>query len=473
MLTNDLNADNLIARLDRLPVTKTIIRALVLLQLAWIIEGLDIGVSGPVLLNLKEVWNLSPAALGLLGSVGTLGIVIGLIPAGYLADRYGRKPVAVWGLLQFTLFTGLTALAPSYGWFVVLRFLNGLGQGVLFAVPYIMISEFMRPSHRATIVGFENGFLAMAYLIPALVGAWATSHFPHEWSWRVTLLVAAAPIVYVPVIAAWLPESPRWLMRNGKLQQAARFVETLEDEAGLYHDRSLATGRSTDMAGNTKFRIADFFSRPILLRSLIAYSSYTGGTILWYGILTYGPIIFRSAGFTAVNAILMLGFMMFFGGLGNFLNGYLADKLGRKPTLGLYAYAASAALVGMAFFHTPTMVLLIGACAAFFGLGIFPTQKIYIAEQYPTALRGFGTSTGEAVSRFFSGVVAAYYVPSILAAGGTTAVFLCIAGALAVLVLPALIFGRETARIDIDIVGDVKAENVRDDTMSLEIHKTI
>ena len=94
-------------------------------------------------------------------------IVIGLIPAGYLADRYGRKPVAVWGLLQFTLFTGLTALAPSYGWFVVLRFLNGLGQGVLFAVPYIMISEFMRPSHRATIDTCAWSWVGVANQLPA------------------------------------------------------------------------------------------------------------------------------------------------------------------------------------------------------------------------------------------------------------------------------------------------------------------
>jgi putative MFS transporter len=347
-----------------------------------------------------------------------------------------------------------------------------LGQGVLFAVPYIMISELMRPSHRATVVGFENGFLAMAYLIPALVGAWATGHFPHDWSWRVTLLVAAAPILYVPVIAIWLPESPRWMMRNGKIQQATKFIENLENEANLPHDPNLATDHSALLSSGKEYRSADFFSRAILVRSAVAYASYTGGTILWYGILTYGPILFRSAGFTAVNAILMLGFMMFFGGFGNFLNGYLADKWGRKPTLALYAYAASAALVGMAFCHTPTLVLLIGACTAFFGLGIFPTQKIYIAEQYPTALRGFGTSTGEAVSRFLSGVVATYFVPSILAAGGTTAVFLCIAGALAILVLPVLIFGRETANIDIDIVGDVKPESAEHGIMSMEAHKS-
>jgi putative MFS transporter len=453
-----LKADNLRARLDRLPASRTVIRALVLLQLAWIIEGLDIGVSGPVLLTLKEVWRLSPAELGLLGSVGTLGIVIGLLPAGYLADRFGRKPVTVWGLFQFTLFTGLTALAPSYGWLMVLRFVNGLGQGVLFAVPYIMISELMRPTRRATIVGLENGFLELAYLIPALLGAWATSHFAHEWSWRIILLAAATPIFYAPIVAIWLPESPRWLIRRGKFERAENFVERLEDESGLPHDLTLLTGEANKLSAKENLPLGLYFSRPILLRSAIAYSSYAGGTLLWYGILTYGPIIFRSAGFTAVNAILMLGFMMFFGSFGNFLNGYLADRWGRKPTLALYAFAGATALAGLSYVHFPVLVVLIGAIVAFFGLGIFPTQKIYIAEQYPTVLRGFGTSTGEAVSRFLSGVVAAYFVPTILAVGGTSAVFLAIAGALTLLVLPALMFGRETANIDIDVVGDVKPE---------------
>jgi MFS transporter, putative metabolite:H+ symporter len=232
-------------------------------------------------------------------------------------------------------------------------------------------------------------------------------------------------------------------------------VEQLEDEAKLPHDQTLTTEGSAVAAAGRGFSFAAFLSRPILTRSVIAYSSYVGGTVLWYGILTYGPIIFREAGFTAVNAILMLGYMMFFGSFGNFLNGYLADRWGRKPALALHAFVGSAALVALAYVHAPQLVILCGAVAAFFGIGIFPTQKVYIAEQYPTELRGFGSSAGESVSRFLSGVVAAYYVPTILAAGGTTAVFLTIAGTLTLLVLPTLIMGRETANIDIDLVGDV------------------
>lgn len=449
--------DNLVARLNRTPLTKTGFRVLVLLQIAWIIEGIDIGVSGPVLLLLKNLWNLDPKQLGILGASGTFGIVLGLIPAGYLADRFGRKPLAVWGMAQFTLFTGLEALAPNYGWFLLLRFLDGVGQGVLFAVPYLMISEFLRPERRATAVGWENGFLEMAYVIPALLGAWVVSHFAAETAWRLILLISTSTIIYVPVLALWLPESPRWLLKHGKIEQARALIERLELEADLKPDLSLTTGAASVVGEHKPFQAREFLTRPYVGRSLVTYSAYIAGLMMWYGMLTYGPIIFHGAGFTSVNAILMLGFMMFVGSTGNFLNGYLADKWGRKPTLGTYAYLGAVAAVVLAFSHSGVAIIIAGAAAAFFGLGGYPTQKVYIAEQYPTRLRGFGTSLGEAFSRLIGGVLAAYYIPAILAFGGTQAVFLFVAGATALLILPVLIFGRETAGMDIDIAGDASA----------------
>jgi MFS transporter, putative metabolite:H+ symporter len=310
--------DNLVARLNRIPLTRTGVKVLILLQIAWIIEGIDIGVSGPVLLLLKDIWHLNPQELGILGASGTLGIVLGLIPAGYLADRFGRKPLAVWGMLQFTFFTGLEALAPNYSWFLVLRFLDGIGQGVLFAVPYLMISEFLRPARRATAVGFENGILEMAYVIPALLGAWAVSHFAPESAWRLILLISTSTIIYVPVLARWLPESPRWLLKHGKIEQARKLIERLEREANLGADLSLSTGAAAIIADDKTPSVREYFTRPFLGRSFVTYTAYTAGLMMWYGMLTYGPIIFRGVGFTSTNAILMLGFMMFVGSLGNF-----------------------------------------------------------------------------------------------------------------------------------------------------------
>src|ERR1700743_3882955 len=83
--------ENLLARLDRLPVNRTILSLVGLLGVIWILEAFDIGIIAPVLFILKGEWQLTPSQTGLVGSAGTLGIVLGLLPAGRLAERFGRK----------------------------------------------------------------------------------------------------------------------------------------------------------------------------------------------------------------------------------------------------------------------------------------------------------------------------------------------------------------------------------------------
>lgn len=88
--------ENLLARLDRVPVNSKILALVGLLGVIWILEAFDIGIIAPVLFILKGEWQLSPSQTGLIGSAGTLGIVIGLLPAGRLADRFGRKTTLLW-----------------------------------------------------------------------------------------------------------------------------------------------------------------------------------------------------------------------------------------------------------------------------------------------------------------------------------------------------------------------------------------
>src|SRR5271154_6012129 len=99
--------ENLLARLDRMPVNSKILFLVGLLGVIWILEAFDIGIIAPVLFILKGEWQLSPSNMGLIGSAGTLGIVIGLLPAGRLADRFGRKSTLVAGIVIFSIVTFL------------------------------------------------------------------------------------------------------------------------------------------------------------------------------------------------------------------------------------------------------------------------------------------------------------------------------------------------------------------------------
>lgn len=104
----------------------------------------------------------------------------------------------------------------------------------------------------------------------------------------------------------------------------------------------------------------------------------------------------------------------------------------------------------MAFIDVRAAVIGAAFLVAFFGLGIFPILKLYIAEQYPTGLRGAGTGLGESAARIVGGVLAPFYVPFILKAGGVSAVFLFVALLAVIFLVPLMVFGRETARVTIE-----------------------
>lgn len=155
--------ENLLARLDRIPVNKTVLLLIGLLGLTWILEAFDIGIISPVLFLLRTTWHLTPKEVGLIASAGTFGIVIGLLPAGRVADRFGRKTTLLGGIVIFSVFTFLASFSQNISELVICRFVAGLGQGAVFPVPYLLLSEFVNKRWRGTAVGLSNSLLGFAY----------------------------------------------------------------------------------------------------------------------------------------------------------------------------------------------------------------------------------------------------------------------------------------------------------------------
>ncbi|MDA8228937.1 MAG: MFS transporter, partial [Desulfitobacterium hafniense] len=368
-----------------------------------------------------------------------------------------RKKVLLVGVTWFCLFTLIGVVFPNLYWIVVMRFVAGLGEGAVFPIPYLLISEFVGAKRRGTVVSWLNAGLCAAYVLPNLVGAWAIASFPLDVAYKIPFIVGGIPIVFVIFFKLWVPESPRWLLQQGRIEEVRKLVHKFEDEAGLEHDETIMNQgilKSLQDAGNQKkVGISTLFKKPLLSRSLISWGLYTATLICWYAMLVYAPTIFSTKGFAMKNAVLFTGTMMVIGALGEVVIGFLSDKYGRKPVYFIYSILAAIGMIALAQVTTFTGLVIAGFIAAFFGFGTLPMAKIYMAEQYPTNLRGAGSGVGEAVARLFGGVLITYYISFILAAGGVKAVFWFVAAAFIVFVIPMMLWGQETAGRSVEETG--------------------
>lgn len=457
---------NLLSRLDRAPVTKTLKIGLGVLIVVWLIESFDIGIVSTLILMLKPQWHLDATQVGLLGASGTIGLVVGIIPAGRLADTMGRKTVLLIGTAGFAVFTALGAVAQGFWVLFGLRVLAGLGEGAIFPVPYMMISEFVGKKLRGRVMGYAQWVLNAGYTLPALVGLWTTTSFSPQWSWRVPMIIGGFPLLLIPALLRWVPESPRFLLKRAELRgrpqhrdTVRELVERIEDEAKLPHDRELIDPgvlQVLSVSATRDIGVRTLLASPYLRRSAIAYAALSSSFVIWYTMLTYAPTIFKSLlHASAHRSLLYTAIMMFVSAFGVFYQGRWGDRWGRKKVFATYIVLAGAGMIVLPFYDQlgSAATIVAGVLIAWFGLGSFSLSKLYMAEQFPTRLRGLGTSTGEMISRALTGGLLVFFLPTLFETWGMKAVFLAAAAVMILLMLPMVISGIETSGRNMEVLG--------------------
>ncbi|WP_274432229.1 MFS transporter [Alicyclobacillus sp. ALC3] len=457
MVKREQTQVNLLTRLDRIPLTKSVLGLITLLALVWLAEAFDIGIVGPVLSTLEKAWSLQNWQSGLLAVASTLGVVIGMIPAGWLADRIGRRQVVLWGILWFSVLTLLGAISANYGMLLGVRVLAGIGEGAVLPMPYLFLSEFVNRGRRAASVGYSNGILTAAYVVPSLASLWALHTFAPDVAWRVPFLLGGIPLLVLIPLYLWLPESPRFLLKNGAEDKVEAMVSKLEAQAHLPHDTTLYDEQIAAALAElppTSWMVAKSMLRaPYFARSVLVILQLTAALILFYIVQVFGPSLFLTRGFGTGSSILYAGMMMVTAGVGSVVQGYLSDRVGRKRVLIVYAILAATGCILFAASSVPAWMVVAGFLASFFGLGIFPVSKLSSAEQYPTELRGRGVYLNEMTARTLSGIVTTYFIPFVLTASGSTVIFIGIAVVLIAFNLPYFLFARETAGMQMEQAG--------------------
>ncbi|MDE8348540.1 MAG: MFS transporter [Acidocella sp.] len=418
------------ARLERLPVTWLTWRIVLLAGLAWFTEALSIGSLGASLPALKATMGLTPSDVGLLVAAQTLGVVIGLVPAGRLADKFGRKRVLIGGIIGYSSFTFLCGFATGYHSLLFIRFLAGVGMGSIFPLPYAIVCEFVRKNHRTMFNGFMDACLSVGYLLAPLLGFLVFPHFSADVSWRVFFMLAAAPIFYVWFIYKYLPESPRWLERNGRGAEADAILTEMERGAEKKLGHALPPLAEVPVVATSSASlqaIAGVLGPRLIGRTVARCISATGVFFMFYVVMSYMPTIFVASGYKFATSLLFTAIIIGTSIPGKLLNGWFGEKFGRRAAYVVFMGIAGAGALLFAVAGSVFGAVGFACIMSFFGLGAFPSLKMSMAEQYPMALRTTGAATIESVARLFGGVVGSYSLPLLLHSYGVGVSFAIIA----------------------------------------------
>src|ERR1700761_1500890 len=215
-------------RLDRLPSSRWLTGVMAILFLGWLVEAYGVGLTGSVLPSLTAVYHLGTGLKTVVSISSAAGIVLGIAPAGWLADRLGRKRIMIAGTIAYSVLTCLTALAGGIATVVVLRVLAGIAMGAVFPLPYAYGAELCPPGVRGRFTGIADSFLSVGYFLSPLLALVLIPSVTNNTGWRVMFFLGGLPVLFALLAWKYVPESPRWYEAKGRLADAERVLGDIE-----------------------------------------------------------------------------------------------------------------------------------------------------------------------------------------------------------------------------------------------------
>lgn len=367
--------------------------------IAGVLEFFDYFLIGFVLPLITKTWKLTflEGAIILLSS--GVGGILGAYFCGYLADKIGRRPMFIATVCIFSLSTGLMALTPENSWLflTICRIGVGLGFGGLYAVDMTLVQEYVPTSRRGFITGLATVFVPIGVVLGGLLGASLSPLI----GWRGLFVIGLLPALLALPVRSWIPESPRWLLRHGKLEEARRSLawalQIPPEEVRLpAPDSALPVER-------TKWTELFQHPRSLLLSWLGNLGMQTGayGIVLWYPTLLLIILKLHDKTTTPVQALYLSVWVSLGGLAGRLLFSYLSERLGRRPSsvivlLGSALLVVLTAMNARVFWGSVPVFLLLLIAGNIFIDGGFAVIGPYAAEVWPTRLRasGLGSAYG-------------------------------------------------------------------------------
>jgi len=415
------------ARLDRLSWSPFHTRMVAGLGAAWILDGLQITISSSVVgvLQKPDTLGMSSTEIGLIASIYLLGEVLGALVFGRMSDQLGRKRLLVVTLLLYLCGTGLAAFVTGHhtGWlvfFYATRFIAGMGIGGQYAAINSAIDEMMPSKYRGRVDIWING----SYWAGAIIGSFASLIFLNAFAvnvgWRLAFLMGPVLAIVVIVVARTLPESPRWLMTHGRLEEAERNIAKIETqviESGQTLEE-VPDEMALELTPEKQYGYLRFIGlvfhkypkRAVLGATLMITQSFLYNAIFF----TYALVLTQFYGVSATR-VPLYGLAFSVGNLmGPLLLAPLFDTVGRKKMIsGTYILSGVLlAISGWLFDNgdlTANSQTFVWIVIFFFASAGASSAYLTVSETWPIEIRAEAIAVFFAIAQLFGALGPAFY----------------------------------------------------------------
>lgn len=454
-----------------------------------VLLGYDIGVMSGAALFIREDLGISTTEVEIL--VGSLNVcsLIGSLASGKTSDSIGRRYTIVLAALTFLIGAILMGLAPSFLFLMAGRFVAGIGVGFSLMIAPVYVAEISPAMTRGFLTSLPEVFINVGILL-GYISNYALSGLSPSVSWRLMLGIAAAPAVAVAIGVLAMPESPRWLVMRGRLEEArnvlVRISDTTEEaERRLSEIVKAASLCSTNWRGQGVWKELLFRPSRSVRRILIAavgvnfFMQASGNDAVVY----YSPEVFRDAGIqnsrklvgvTVIMGIAKTTFVL--------ISALFLDNFGRRPLLLLGSAGMALSLAGLGLgskflehvepkpeWAVALCVVAVCAAVSFFSIGLGPITWVYSSEIFPLRYRARGSSLAISVNRLVSGLVSMTFlsISNEITFGG---MFFVLSGVMVVATVFFYLYCPETKGKSLEEIGALFEDEVRHDNNDKNNH---
>jgi AAHS family benzoate transporter-like MFS transporter len=357
-----------------------------------VLDGYDLAVSGVALPSIMKSLDVSPATAGMMASSALFGMAFGAIALGAVADRIGRRMVFAISIFLFSAFTLTAGLTSDPYTFGAMRFIAGIGIGGALPNAVAHMSEFSPKRNKGKLVGL----MMIGYTIGSVVAALLGKQCIEAYGWRSVFLAAGAPLILIPAVVAWLPESLAYLVKNNRHRELESLLKIISPETEFLRD-SLYVDNT--QRGSEKSSIKLLFEEGRGTSTLLIWVAFFMGLFTLYSMSTWLVTLLTRSGHTLGAALTLL--LVFNLGVivATVVGSWIGDRLSLKWVLAFFYAMGTVSLVALGYApNGPILFVLV----AIVGASTVGTQNLcyaYTGQFYPLATRSVGLGAAAGVGR--------------------------------------------------------------------------